>query len=134
MAIYGIGYHYGQTDDKSSDFKANNCICVGWEKDEAPAVFQMLNQVKIGDLVYLKTRNISAQELIIKGVGIILEDEVKKYPGLGNGISVKWIWGLDGSEVRFNLRDQQQFSVYSNTFYEEFHPEIQKLIVKTIFP
>jgi hypothetical protein len=26
------------------------------------------------------------------------------------------------------------FNVYNNTFYEEFHPEIQKLIIKKAFP
>ncbi|HMW08730.1 MAG TPA: hypothetical protein PKL30_24935 [Leptospiraceae bacterium] len=130
MAIYGIGYNYNGNQDKSSEFISYNCVCVGWEKDEAPAVFKMLNQVRIGDYIYLKTRNIQNKTLIIKGISIVTEEGIKKF-SFGNGLSVKWIW--QGSET-FSLTDNAQFNVYNNTFYEEFHPEIQKLIVNKSFP
>ena len=78
MAIYGIGAMYDCTYDKKMDFIKNNCVCIGYGLQDAPALHKMLSKVKIGDFIYIKSlTGQSSKALIIKAVGIVTDDRVE---------------------------------------------------------
>lgn len=53
MAVWGMGAFYDS--DVSKQFVSQGCACIGWDKADAPALYQMLMSVKIGDIMYLKS-------------------------------------------------------------------------------
>ena len=125
MAIYGIGARYGDKD-VSKEFISRGLACVGYEYEDAPSLHKLLNHIKVGDLIYIKSYppNIG---LIIKAVGIVIDDEVKTYRGLERGLKVKYVW--KGNEVIGQLKEDP-YNVRNITLYEEFNPDVQKKVIQ----
>lgn len=127
MAIYGIGATY-DNEDVSQDFIDNNMACIGWSIDDAPSLYEILRGMKIGDIIYIKSAPIG-QDIRVKGVGIITNNEIIETPELGSGVTVKWLWS--GTEYLSKINDK--YNVRNNTLYEEYNKEIQAIIINLIF-
>jgi len=127
MAIYGIGACYGK-EDVSAEFISEGLACVGYDYEDAPSLHKLLKHIKVGDLIYIKAYppNIG---LIIKAVGIVINDEVKTDPNLGRGLKVKYVW--KGKEVIGQLK-KDPYNVRNITIYEEFNPEVQERVIQLL--
>ncbi|HDD44901.1 MAG TPA: hypothetical protein ENG63_08600 [Candidatus Desulfofervidus auxilii] len=131
MAIYGIGADWSG-ENKVDEFVRDEKACIGWWIDDAPSLYKILKQMKIGDIIYVKSS--PPGRLIIKAIGFVTNDEPFSYDeeakehGIYNCIKVKWIWL--GEEDLGKIDDK--YNVRNNTIYEEFNPEIQTKIVKMI--
>lgn len=125
MAIYGIGAFYG-TNDVSQDFIDNEVSCIGWTNEEAPSLYNIMRQIKVGDIVYIKSFN-PKSGLFIKAVGIVTDNNIQdmKAIGLGHGIKTRWLW--TGSKNIVELHDK--YNVKNNTLYEEYDVQIQRLVI-----
>jgi hypothetical protein len=71
--------------------------------------------------------SIGSQELIIKAVGIVVDDTIEDKGNLGKGITVKWLW--TGNEKIAITPEMYKNNVFNNTLYEEYLPEIQLKII-----
>jgi len=139
MAIYGCGANYnGQ--DMSLDFIENECVCVGYENEEAPAIYEILRRAKIGDIVYLKSFSPKGSLLTIKAIGIfdymdreINSESLIEYPNkLGHGRKVKWL--VLNEQIKISLSPQDYtYNVYSNTLYEEYSERIAEEILEVLY-
>ncbi|MCK9398526.1 MAG: hypothetical protein M0Q51_00845 [Bacteroidales bacterium] len=127
MAIYGIGAYYEGSTDVSGDFIDNELACVGWSKTDAPSLHEILRYLKVGDIIYIKSAPIG-QDLRVKAVGIIIDNELVFNDELGTGVRVKWLW--TGNEVLGDFHDK--YNVRNNTLYEEFNKSIQSKILSLI--
>jgi len=130
MAIYGIGAFY--SEDVSEKFISNNLVGVGWSDQDAPELHQYIHSLKVGDIVYIKAFPPSLNQIIVKAIGIIIDDSVldkKMTNGLVEcGRKVRWF-----SKEPFSIpKPIERNNVRQNTMYEEFHPEIQTLIINKI--
>jgi hypothetical protein len=130
MAIYGIGAFY--SEDVSKQFISNNVIGVGWPNKEAPELHQYISSLKVGDIVYIKAFPPSLNQIIVKAIGIIIDDLVLDAKMTNKLVScgrrVRWI-----SKKQFSIpKPTERNNVRQNTLYEEFHPEIQKKIINRI--
>ena len=122
MAIYGLGAYYQQ--DVTSEFLSNEIACVGWDITDAPALCNMMAHIKVGDIIYIKSHPID-QGLIIKAVGVVVDDEDIS-TSLGEVcLRVKWIWV--GRKELGKIRDK--YNVRNNTLYEEHNPSVQRVVV-----
>ena len=126
MAIYGIGASYGRKHDKTEEFINKSCACIGYSMDETPELFMILKSVKVGDIIYIKSRSIQDQKIIIKAVGLVKDNELKNHEDLGTGVEVSWVWK---GEKRIDISGLKN-NVYNNTMYEEFTPAIQQELLK----
>ena len=54
--------------------------------DETPELFMILKSVKVGDIIYIKSRSIQDQKIIIKAVGLVKDNELKNHKDLGTGV------------------------------------------------
>lgn len=124
MAIYGIGAYYDDSNDVSEDFINQGVACVGWSITEAPSLHEILKALKVGDIIYIKSAPIG-QGLRVKGVGIIIDNTLTAYPGLGKGVRVNWRW--TGHQVLNEIPDKN--NVRNNTLYEEYSKHIQSQII-----
>jgi hypothetical protein len=130
MAIYGIGAYYDE--DVSMQFIAANIVGIGWSEMDAPDLHQFMRSLKVGDIVYIKAFP-PGDELTIKAIGVIGDSLIRSgndTNGLVScGRNIRWI-----STENFVLRlPIQKNNVRANTLYEEFHPEIQREILRRIF-
>ncbi len=129
MAIYGIGAYYHE--DVSPQFVSANIVGVGWDSSDAPDLHQFLRSLKVGDIIYIKAFP-PGGDLIIKAIGVVTDDRVlagKDTKHLVScGRNVRWV-----STEQFSLPiPQQKNNVRSNTLYEEFHPVVQREILKRV--
>lgn len=129
MAVWGIGAYYKNSTpkNKENDFIQNDCAYVGWDKAEAPAVHKMLDSVKVGDIIYIKSFVPRTKSLKIKAVGIVADNE-KQLSTLGTGIKVKWKSKL--KPITINLTpEEHKNNVFNNTLYEEFNIRIISALI-----
>lgn len=126
MAIYGIGAYFGS--DVSNDFITDNYIGTGWDITCAPELFRFMQSLKVGDIVYIKSFPPSSTDLIIKGIGIIKDDEIIANSVIECGRNVIW---KNTKELRFP-KPQEKNNVRANTMYEEFHPAVQGFIIHNL--
>ena len=76
MAIYGIGAFYGGgIGNVTESFLLRNSACVGWEESDAPSLYQLIKYIKVGDIIYIKSKT-PQKGLTIKAVGIVFDDQI----------------------------------------------------------
>src|SRR5260370_41444842 len=93
MAIYGFGAIYGD-DDLCDDFVQEGVACVGWSEADAPPLYDILRNIKNGDLIYIKSYNPKAG-LTIKAVGVCTDRIIRKHGKLNYGVTVRYVWHGD---------------------------------------
>ena len=129
MAIFGLGAYY-DGKDVTDDFIGNGVACIGHTSVNAPSLHRLMDSIKVGDIIYLKSYTPS-QGLVIKAVGIVLDHRVHKVPGLGNAcLNVRWVW--QGRRVLGKIDDK--YNVRSNTIYEEFNPKVENIVINLLLP
>ena len=71
-------------------------VCIGWKKEDKPELYAILNNIKIGDIIYIKALPLSSKTMRIKAVGIVTtalktENTHHGYEECGNEIGIKWL-------------------------------------------
>ena len=129
MAIFGIGAYYRK--DVSSDFLSRGIACIGWSIEDAPTLHNILEQLRVGDIIYMKS-NSPKVGLVIKAVGIVTSNKLRGYKNLGKGVKVRWLWSgkLKLGKIP-ELNDK--YNVRNNSIYEEFNIFIQTRILELFF-
>ena len=130
MAIFGVGAYYEQ--DVSQDFIQANLVGVGWDAADAPELHQFMRALRVGDIVYIKSFSPSSPDILVKAIGIITDDEIRTTDNSNSlvscGRNVRWI---HSQEIRIP-KPHEKNNVRANTMYEEFHPEVQRVIMQYI--
>jgi hypothetical protein len=126
MAIFGVGAFFNGKTDVSADFLRAGVACVGWSRQDAPALYKLLERIHAGDIVYIKAHP-PGRKLIVKAIGIVTDAEVKSYRRLGHAVCVRWIWR---DKKRFiEKKGAERYNVRNNTLYEEMSPVVQKFVL-----
>lgn len=126
MAIYGIGAYYDT--DVSEIFIKKQIIGCGWAIKQAPELHQYIKSLKIGDIVYIKSFSARSKDIIVKAIGVIINNDIVVNDYVKCGRNVKW---FSKEEIRIE-KPKEKNNVRLNTIYEEFHPDIQKRIIQSL--
>jgi hypothetical protein len=126
MAIYGFGYDIdGEAD---ADFIQKKFAGIGWDKNIAPDLHQLVRSLKVGDIVFLKKAS-AGSDIQVQAVGIITDAVILDStfcPYIQIGRNVQWI---RNNSFTIPKPGNGKNNVRSNTVYEEFHPDVQKYIL-----
>jgi hypothetical protein len=135
MGVYGVGAFYDQ--DVTKDFLNASCFRIGYEKNDATTLYEMLRRVKLGDIVYIKSTTSRAKNnLYIKAIGFVVGRKVENYQfangnSMGYGREVKWVKDYSDDVRIIPLHDEDRVNnVYSNTMYEEYSKSIILQIIE----
>ena len=136
--IYGIGSTYDGVD-KFDEFIRHNVVCIGWDRDDAPAIYQLFAKIAVGDIVFIKSFPPS-QGLYIKAVGIVTTPDVIPFdprlnqPNLGYGRNIAWVWTIEPNEspIRIGRLDDHYDYMRGGTLYEELGPEVQQRVIEIV--
>lgn len=148
MAIYGAGSVWAEGEVMENFFAKNNFV-LGWGYDDAEDLYGLISSVKVGDIIYLKSKSPKSPRMTVKAIGIVskslvhylianekkaakLPDETKPEERLANGgnlaIGVKWI-----VKTPFELDIEEKYgkltTIRPSSFYEEFLPSVQRAII-----
>jgi hypothetical protein len=130
MAIYGIGAFHDGERDVSNAFIEQGVACLGWDEQQAPALYVALRRLQPGDLVYIKSH--PRGRLIIKAVGVVEDGEVRRYGDLGHGVRVRWGW--HGDPVIFDeTPEERRYNVRNISLYEELSPMVRAEVLRLLF-
>jgi len=130
VAIFGVGAYYEH--DVSARFIADNVVGVGWKDQDAPELHRFMRSLKVGDIVYIKSYPPGAADIFVKAIGLVRDDIVRNAKDTNNlvevGRNVEWV-----ALKEFRIpRPSEKNNVRSNTMYEEYHPEVQRVIMQRL--
>ena len=130
MAIFGIGAYYTDKNlDMTDSFLSKEVACIGWSNKDGHPLYNLMKYIKIGDIIYIKAQPANIG-LIIKAVGIVLNNNIHRVPGTGEGcIKTKWIW--KGNIVLGKINDSCR-PIRNLTLYEELNPKIQNEVLNLL--
>jgi hypothetical protein len=123
VAVFGVGAYWDDRDDMVQEFLHQRCACIGWSRQDAPTLYEILQGVRIGSIVYLKSFN-PQSGLRIKAVGIV-NGPIFQTTLSDESLSVAWIW--TGEDVVGTINDK--YTARTCTIYEEHNPGIQARVV-----
>lgn len=157
MAIYGAGSVWAE-GEVMENFFANDSFALGWGYDDAEDLYGLISSVKVGDIIYLKSKSPKSPRMTVKAIGIVSKSLVhyliakeKKVAELAYGtkasaeladeaeaarladggelaIGVKWI-----VKTPFELDIEEKYgkltTIRPSSFYEEFLPSVQNAII-----
>lgn len=123
MAVFGVGAYWDDRDDMVQAFLQQRCACIGWSREDAPTLYEILEKVRIGSIVYLKSFNPNTG-LRIKAVGVVNGPTFQT--SLSNdSLRVAWVW--IGEDLVGAINDK--YTARTCTIYEEHNPVIQERVV-----
>jgi hypothetical protein len=124
MSVWGFGSHYRNLSpkDKTQNFIDDGCAYIGWNETEAPALYHMLDTIKVGDIVYIKSFAKKTKKLNVKAIGLVLDNNKRK-SNLGTGVKVKWLDNFKPFSIDIT-KEMYRNNVFNNTLYEEYNVEI----------
>ncbi len=100
----------------------------GYNEEDKPTFHQRMRQVKVGDLIFIKSKFIQNGQLDVKAIGIVTNEELCAANGYAgqDGIKVCWIKNLTDNPVRIRSPNEKDSIT---TFYQEKDPSVVKEIV-----
>jgi len=132
MAIYGIGSHFGSIGNVAGKFIADGLAGSNWDVVDAPDIHQIIISLKVGDIIFIKSCSASSKSIYVRAIGFIKDVEiltVKKIPYIEIGRNVLWKY----TEKEFPIpKPDGKNNVRSNTIYQEFHPDVQAVILNKL--
>lgn len=51
MSVYGMGSMFSSTDEQLKNFVKDGFACIGWRCEDKPELYEILNDIKIGDII-----------------------------------------------------------------------------------
>lgn len=126
MQVWGIGAYWNSAEDQSEFFVRNSVAALGWPEERAPSLCAMMNEMQMGDIIYIKSFTIRTKTLNIKAIGKITgytyTDDVL-FGGRKKAVPVKWLY--TGGVLKYGLTEEDGINnVYSHTLYREYSPGI----------
>ncbi len=142
MAIFGAGSKWNN-DELKNDFFKDEKFTIGWNEKSAKDLYEAVSQLKVGDIIYLKSvspRHI--RNIEVKGIGIVTKSFIQCLQSNEYGnidisdwssffIKVKWLF-QDNFKVIIPDEEGKLTNVRPATFYEEYLPYVQKEILDKI--
>lgn len=148
MAVYGIGATF-KRKDYSKDFMKNDIAFISWSDSVASELYKFFQNIKIGDIFYIKSYNPS-KGLTIKAAGIVSDNDIVKAFDIVSReividsidkikeenkrmcLSVKWIWkGENNIFINFDA-NMDKYNVRNVAIYEEFNEKVLEAVIDKI--
>ena len=142
MAIFGAGSKW-ETDELKEDFFNEEKFIIGWNETSAKDLYEVVSQLKVGDIIYLKgvsPRHI--RNIEVKGIGIVTKSFIQCLQSGEYGETDISDWNSFFIKVKWSIKDSFKIiipeeegkltNVRPATFYEEYLPYVQKKILDKI--
>lgn len=139
MAIFGAGSNWDGTEVKQQFFEESKFV-VGWNEAHSKDLYEAVSQLKVGDIIYLKSVSPRyIRHIEVKGLGIVTKSFIQCLQSGEFGdvdisdwnalfVKVHWI-----RKTKFTIEIPESEGKLTNvrpaTFYEEYLPHVQEKII-----
>jgi hypothetical protein len=143
MAIYGVGSKWDEDEEVKEKFFSKNKFILGWDYKHAKDIYIFISQLKVGDILYIKSSGAGSRDIHVKGIGIVKKNvlsciidgkyqksDIKDWNSLF--VDVQWILQEDFS-ITIPKSEGKLTNYRAATVYEEYLPCVQKEILSKIF-
>lgn len=120
MSVYGMGSLFCGTEEQLDNFVNEGFVCIGWKKEDKPELYAILNNIKIGDIIYIKALPLSSKTMIKT------ENTHHGYEECGNEIGIKWLKSNINKSI--NIDDSNINKRKGSLFIETNTDYIDKII------
>ena len=119
--VWGFGFKFAGTDSKFDDFINDNFVCIGYKEDEAPEFIEMMKEIQVDDIIFLKTWRIRGSVLYIRAIGVVTEEFTpeNRY-NTYNKIGVKWLITDINQPKKCNTKYRQRVT----SIFKEYNQEV----------
>lgn len=124
ISVWGFGFYFGKNRDSKDEFIEQKYVTINYSEDEAPEFIEMMKEINVGDIVYLKSWGIRNNTLHICAVGVVTSEMNTD----NHRISVNWLIDNINKEVTPNKKYRQRVA----SIYKEYNNEIKTLIFDLI--
>jgi len=141
MAIFGAGSNWSGKEMKDIFFDEGK-FTLGWNDNNAKDLYNLIGTLKIGDIIYLKSNAPGSRKIRVKGIGIVTENFIDclmngKYCETNvndwESLFVKVKWKVKEEFIITIPKDEGKLTnIRAASFYEEFSPNVQRIIIEVI--
>lgn len=133
MAIWGIGSHFHGTDNQIDNFINGKFVCMLWKEEDIPEFYEMMKDIQLGDIIYLKSFQRGSNDMHINAIGIVTETFRAEnthvgYEHCNNQIGVEWINKNPNEVIQVNSIYKQR----KTTICKEYDKKVVERIIKLI--
>ena len=135
MKVWGMGSCFRGDGEKIDKFTKNGVAAIGWEEEDAPALYNIVKEMKKDDIIYIKSFIIKTRELRIKAIGKVRSNIMQRRPYLENknAFEVEWLKTPEDKLPTISLAPEDtRFNIYSCTLYPEYNKKISDKIKELI--
>ena len=129
MSVFAFGANYDGRD-VFQDFIKNNCVGIGWSYNDNTSGHHIIQSIKAGDIVYIKSCN-NGLPITVRTIGIVIDYKSFTVPNVAEiARNVRW---LDTNTfVIPNPKSTVKNNVRSNSVYEEYNLDVIGQIINKI--
>lgn len=115
-------------EDHADDFCKYGVAVLGYTKEQKPDYYALMKNMKVGDLIYIKTRFMADKPLKVKAIGIITNAEILPKDALPGkeGVDVRWLKNFVTDPIEIESKPSSN-SV--RTIFEEKNDEVIREII-----
>lgn len=123
--MWGIGAYWSgeNPSDRTQTFIDSQCAQIGWNSDDAPALYEQFARIEAGDIIYIKSKP-PGKKLYVKAIGYVLDKPD------GSMVKVKWI--PNTMFVHVISDKERRYNVYSLTLFEELNATIRWVVKEAL--
>ena len=137
MAIWGVGAKFGGWDNKLDSFINESFWCTGFTQQEKPEVYEMIKNIQIGDIVYVKSLPIKSNIMNVRAVGIVTEsfknfNSHKGFESCGNEIGIKWLIAESNQPLLKEKITDKYINERKTTIFKEYNKDIIKMVINLL--
>lgn len=121
MAIWGMGSCFEERKEQINNFIKGEFVCLGWRREQKPEYFKMLENIKLGDIIYIKSFFIPTEPMTVKAICVVTEtmknsNSHSGYEQCDNQIGVKWLsTNLDKKITINSMIKERKSSIFRET-------------------
>lgn len=135
MTIWGIGAYLTSIppEDVVRFFLNNGVAFIGHDLSKHPRLKELRKKIRLGDLIFIKSRHDYSKPLRIKGIGIVTDADWSLKYGYEDkeGIKVYWVKDLSGNKYVDILAPNKYGSTH--TLYQETDSKVIENILNSLY-
>lgn len=137
MAIWGVGAKFDGWDNKLYSFVNESFWCTGFTQQEKPEIYEMIKNIQIGDIVYVKSLPIKSNIMNVRAVGIVTEsfknfNSHNGFGNCGNEIGVKWLIAESNQPLLKEEITDKYINGRKTTIFKEYNKDIIKRVINLL--
>ena len=137
MAVWGVGAKFDGWDNKLDSFVNESFWCTGFTQQEKPEIYEMIKNIQIGDIVYVKSLPIKSNIMNVRAVGIVTDsfkdsNSHKEFENCGNEIGVKWLIAESNQPLLKEEITDKYINERKTTIFKEYNKDIIKMVINLL--